>query len=94
MELNDLITRLNIMKKENPEEFKNFMNRLKVEKPGVYEKVIKVVILEEESPISFGEEPLELKISDNKENKYTINIILIVILVIIIFLGVIFFISQ
>ncbi|MBN1923635.1 MAG: hypothetical protein JW791_02655 [Nanoarchaeota archaeon] len=94
MELNDLVTKLNIMKKEKPEEFKDFMNRLKIEKPGIYDKIKPIVGFEEESPISFGESPLELKLAEDKERKYTLSIFLIIVVVIIIFLIAVYLFSQ
>ncbi len=94
MDINDLITKLNIMKKEKPDEFKDFTNRLKIEKPDIYEKVSRVIKVEEETPISFGEEPLDLRMAEERSKKYTINLFIIIIIIIIAFLVGIYLFSQ
>ena len=94
MDLNSLITKLNIMSKESPEEYTIFLNRLKIERPGVYEKIKGVVPQPKQGVVSFEDTPLDLKIAQDKERKYTVNIILIVLVIILIFLGAIFFLSQ
>ena len=78
MDLNSLITKLNIMRKESPDEYKNFLNRLKIERPAVYEKIKGVVPEIKEGQVSFEDTPLDLKLGEEKEKRYTLNIILIV----------------
>jgi t-SNARE complex subunit (syntaxin) len=92
MDINELITKLTVMKKESPEEFKNYMNRLKIEKPTIYDKV-KLVIKESNEGIDFGEEPLDIKIAASEEKSYTWMIILVIFVVILLFLGAIYFFS-
>ena len=94
MDVDKLIAKLTIMKKEEPDKFHNFINRLKIEKPKIYDKIKLVFEKDIKSRgVDFGEEPLNIKISQEEDKKYTWMIVLIIFALILLFLGVIYFLS-
>lgn len=94
MKLNDLIVKLTIMKKNEPSKFKSYMNKLKIEQPDVYDKVKISIGVDEEGPITFGENPLNLQVVEQKKNTNYWIIFWIFLIGIIIFLIVTFILSQ
>jgi hypothetical protein len=73
------------MKQAEPDKYKSYMNRLKIENPDVYDKVKIIIGVDEEGPITFGENPLELKVSVQKKKSNVWVIVSIIIIAVVVF---------
>jgi len=87
MKFDEFLSKLQILEKNNPSQFKKYLDELKIKQPNIYEKVVNIMDGTHEV-IPTEEEPLDLNITSAAKKQSNNNMIIIaVIAVIIIIVG-------